>query len=330
MNIKTAELRAFQKLASHIKGSGVLPIHGYLKFGGGGICKNVSTSFIRFDLTEADEDMLVPENDLYSLLAVTRSEFINITTAKVGKILLSDTKDKIYIQTPKVAEFNIPPVPETTQHTLSEDFSDALSRAACFAQFIKDMPTYYGYVHIGKKTICAGDGIIGLHYPVSDDFEATIEGTAAKFIASLNPHSYSVSEAYHFFFTDGAQIGLSKSIIGWFDIRKIFEYPKAYEFTADPSDVLSFNQLSMKLTQAPVVTMSKGKFEMNDMLLDKYHEREDQSLTLEAPFTYNPEKMNVLLNAIGGSETEFHHSAPCYFITHKDTKATAFIAKIGK
>ena len=70
---------------------------------------------------------------------------------------------------------------------------------------------------------------------------------------------------------------------------------------------------------------------MTDMFYDKTNERPMEHLTIGEPFTYNPDRMNTVINGLGGEEIEFHDGGPsAYFITTKDTKATAIIAKINK
>jgi len=330
MNIKTTTLKQFKNLASNLKGSNIIPIHGYLKFGNGEICKNVNSSFIKYSVSESDEELLVSEHDLYSLLAVTSASFISITKKKDGKVELNDGKDKIVIQSPKIKEFSDPPESLSQPVKVSEDFMDAVMQASNFANFIKDMPTYYGYVHIGHGTVCAGDGIIAFHCPVEEKIQMVIEGTTAKFIAKQDVQSFSVSDNFYFLSTPEATIGLVMPIIGWFDIRSIFENKRTFAFTLDTSDVMSFNALSLQLCPDPLVTITDGKFEMNDMLLDKYHERAAENMKIQVPFSYNPARMNTVLLGLGGEEMDFHEAAPCYFLTNKDTKATAIIAKINK
>lgn len=329
MNIPVNHLKKFQKLASTIKGSNILSMHGYLKFGNSGICKNVNTSFIQYGLPEADEEILVSEHDLYSLLAVTSSSFININLKK-GKVELNDGKDKIFLPMPNIKEFNEPPKADTDPVKLSEDFMDALFNASNFALMIKDMPTHYGFVHINEGTVCAGDGIMAYHCPVEEKFKAVIEGTIAKFISKQSVHSFCESHSYNYFFTPDAIFGFGKSEIGWFDIRRLFAMPRKFSFTIDAADISSFNNLSLQLSKTALVTVSEGKLEMTDILFDKYHERPADNIKSVEPFSYNPERMNIAMNGIGLNEIDMSDGGPCYFLSNKEVKATTIIAKIKK
>jgi hypothetical protein len=329
MNIKVNDLRKYQKLSSHVKGSNIIPIHRYLRFGDGAICKNVNTSFIRYLLPDANEYLLVDENDLYSLLAVTNSSTISIT-AKKNKIELNDGRDKILVQSPDFKDFQLPEMPEAKGTEVSADFMEAVYKASRFAQFIKDMPSYYGYVHIGENTVCSGDGIIAFHCPVEEDVKMVLDHKIAQIIAKYDIHTFQSSENYYYLHNTESVFGFAKPVIGWFDIRRLFQQKRDYSFTLDASDLTSFNSLSLQLSKMAQVTISNGKFEMDDSILDKHHEREVANVKVPAPFTYNPERMNAIINGLDVEALDFSDSKPAYYISSKDTKGTAIIAKIQK
>ncbi len=329
MNIPVNKLKKFQKLASNIKTNGILPIYGYLRFGGGCICKNVGTSFIEYNLEEADEEILVDEHDLFSLLNHTSSSFISITLKK-GKVELNDGRDKLLLNTVKYSDFNAPDSKKKEPLAVSAEFMDAVSKASHFAVPVKDMPTYYAYVHIGENTVCAGDGHMIFHCPVEEDLSIVLEGKIAQFVAKQGVTAFADTGNYHLFFTLDAVLGFAKSELNWFNIKKVFERPREYSFTLDVSDITSFNSLSLQLTRDPMVTISNGKFEMNDMLLDKSYERAAENIKVKEPFSYSPEKMNIAVNGLDCQEIDFSDGGPCYFLSNKDVKATTIIAKITK
>lgn len=330
MQVQTNHLKKFQKLSSHVSGSNIIPIHRYLRFGGGKIIKNVNSSFIEYSCEmEEDEHYLVDENDLYALLKNTPSSFITIA-GKKGKIELNDGRDKILLQSPPVKDFQLPPVAVGESIPLSSDFMEAVARASGFAQFIKEMPTYYGYVHVGEKTVCAGDGIIAYYRPIEEDVKIVIDNRIAQIISKYDIHTFQSSDNNYYFHNTESVFGFAKSEIGWFDIRRIFQQKREYSFTLDASDLTSFNSLSLQLSKTSMVTISNGKFEMDDILLDKHHERDVESVKIPDPFTYNPERMNTIINGLDVEALDFSDSKPAYYISSKDSKATAIIAKISK
>lgn len=335
MNIPVTHLKRFQKLSAHVRGSNIIPIHHYLLFGGGKIIKNVNTSFIEYSIPDASEYMkegefvLVDENDLYSLLGVTSSSFISITQTKKN-VELNDGRDKIKLQSPPTNEFNPPPKAEGEQVKLSSDFMEAVAKASGFAQFVKDMPTYYGYVHVGENTVCAGDGIIAFHCPIEEDLKVVIDNKIAQIISKFDIISFQSSDNYYYFHSADTIFGFAKSEIGWFDIRRIFQQKREFSFTLDSTDLTSFNSLSLQLSKTALVTISNGKFEMDDMTLDKHHERDVDNVKVPTPFTYNPERMNTIISGLDVEALDFSDSKPAYYISSKDSKATAIIAKISK
>lgn len=335
MNIPVNHLKKFQKLSAHVRGSNIIPIHHYLLFGGGKIVKNVNTSFIEYTLPNSneymkeDEFVLVDENDLYSLLGVTSSAFISITQTKKS-VELNDGRDKIKLQSPATNEFNPPPIADGETIKLSSEFMEAVAKASGFAQFIKDMPTYYGYVHVGEKTVCAGDGIIAFHCPIEEVLKVVIDNKIAQVISKCDIHGFQSSDNYYYFHNTETVFGFAKSEIGWFDIRRIFQQKREFSFTLDATDLTSFNSLSLQLSKTALVTISDGKLEMNDMTLDKHHERDVSGVKVPAPFTYNPERMNTIISGLDVGELDFSDSKPAYYISSKDSKATAIIAKISK
>lgn len=330
MNISIKELKRFQSLASHVQGSNILPAHKYLKIGEGKIVKNVSSSFIVYECKAADEGpLLVHEDDLFGLVSETPSAVISINKVK-GKIELNDGTDVIKLQEMPPKTFNEPPVADSEKVLLSDEFWEAVSKATYFSQFIKDMPTYYGYVHIAENCVCAGDGIIAYHYPIEEDVKIIIEGKLAKSIAEAKPSWFSQNEKNVFFEGAGVIFGFVKPEIGWLDIKRLFAHEKKYAFSLPASDITSFGNLSIKLTSDPMVTITTGLLEMNDMLLDKNHKRAVPSIKMPGEFTYNPKRMNTVLKGLDVEDIDFSENGSAYYLSSKDTKATALIAKIKK
>lgn len=332
MNIPVATLKKYQKLSAHVRSNGILPIHKYLRFGEGHICKNVGHSFVTMAYdAEAVNDpvILVSEDDLYPLLGSTVSSFISINIVK-GKVELNDGRDRFLLQQQDKKTFINPPTADGEPIPLSEEFIKAMAAAANFAIPVKDGPEYYNYVHIGEGAICAGEGFVVYHYPIEEPVKIVLLNYVAEAISVFKIESFLESENYYFFYNGEVTFGYVKPTISWFDIRKLFQQKREHIFTVGSSDLLSFNNLTMKLTQNPIVTLSNGKMEMDDVLLDKHHEREVPGLKVPSPFTYNPTRMNVVLKSIDVEELDFAESAPAYYISSKETKATAIIAKIQK
>lgn len=332
MNIPVSVLKKFKHISAHVESNGILPIHKYLRFGDGFIVKNVSHAFVIFESedckSDKDEVILVPELDLYSLLSVTTSSFISISRKK-DKVELNDGRDKIIVQTPPTREFNIPAV-ESKEVILSEEFMTAVAQAALFANPVKDGPEYYGFVHIGENAVCSGEGFTVYHHPIKEDVKIVLKNKIAQTLSKLNINSFSESTSHYYFRNPEAVFGFSKPDTGWFDITRLFKQKREYSFTLSASDISSFNNLALQLSKTASVTISDGKFEMNDMLLDKHHEREAHGIKLPAPFTYKPEGMNTVIKGLDVEELDFSDSVPAYYISSKDTKATAIIAKIQK
>lgn len=332
MNIPVKELKKFSKLSSHVRSNGILGIHNYLRFGEGHICKNVNHSFVTFCYdAEAVNDpvLLVPEDDLYSLLHKTTSSFISINEKK-GKIELTDGEDKILVQKQDIKTFSNPPSFDGTPVPLSEEFSKAISSAARFAIPVKDGPEYYNYVHIGEGAVCAGEGFIIYHHPIQEDVKLILMNRVAEAISDFGINAFCQTDNYYFFFNGEVTFGYVKPVIGWVDIKRLFDKERKHIFTIGSSDLLSFGNLASALSKTAMVTVTTGKLEMNDSEVDKYQEREVPSIKVRAPFTYNPTQMSIVIKALDVEELDFADSQPAYYISSKETKATAIIAKIQK
>lgn len=329
MNIKVSDLRRFKKYADKITGANILPIAGYLKFGDKKIVKTAFSSFVQFDCEDAIEPILVEERLLNGLLDQTPSDFINISK-KGNKVTLSDGRDKFVFQVPDIKEFPAIASPQDEKTPLSSEFMEAIGMAGNFSLPMGDIPEKYMYVHVGGKAVCAGDGIVGFHCPITEPLVMVIEKKISQMLGKYSVSSFSESENYYFFTTNDAVLGFGKQSIGWMDIRHVFKATGNRTFSASSGDIQSFNSLSMKASAACIVTMSKGLFEMSDPLYDIKHERPAENLELPEPFTYNPGKMNTLLSALGCEELDFYDINGGYFIKSADTKATAIIAKISK
>lgn len=329
MNIKTSDLRKFQKLASNIKSVGIMPIADYLKFGGGKIVKTAFSSFIEYDCKDADEDVLVDEQALNSLVSITPSEFINITS-KGNKTTISDTRDKIPFQVAAVKDFPLIPTPESEKFDLSPEFLEAIGMAANFSDNMGTIPHYYMYLHIGEGAICAGDGIFGFYSPIKEDFKLVLEKRIAQLISKHNTQQFARSDRYFFFYSPGVTMGFSQQEMGWADLRKFLIGGDKLTFTVSASDIGSYCSLAMQLAEKCVVTISTGKFEMYDMLRDRGVDRAAENLVLPEPFTFNPSKMNTLIAALGVDELDFYDGKGLYYIKNQELKSIAIIAKSHK
>jgi hypothetical protein len=329
MNIKVADLKKFQKLSANIKSAGVLPILDYIKFGGGTITKTALSSFIVYDCGEATDSVLVDEKQLYSLLNITHSEFINIKVIR-DKTFISDSLDTLHFQTQKVIEYPAIPEPETDKSEISKDFLSAMGQASFFSDNMGPIPKMYDYVMIGENAICSGDGFIGFHHPVAEDIRAVIEKKISASLSKLPIKAFSKGESYYFFFMGDAIMGFSIQQIGFADWRKFMQGGDKITFSASSSDLMSFNSLSIQNSENPMVSMTTGRIEMTDILFNKGNDRPMENLTPNGEFTYDPARMNRVLTAIECEELDFYDGKGMYYIKSSDTKATAIIAKINK
>lgn len=330
MNIKVSDLKKFQKLSGHIRPSGITPASTCLKFGGGAIVKNANSAFISYDCVDANEDILVDELALNSLLNATFSDFINICV-KSGKVVISDTRDKIPCGFIESKEFNNPPICETNKKALSPEFLDALHLAADTCTGYKNPATLYMFVHIGKNMIAAGNGFMGVVFPIVEDYTVVLEKNIARLVSSHNITSMCESKGHYFFYADDFVMGFSKQEIGFCEMGKHMNGGKDRTFTVASSDIRSFNSLALSLCKDySIVTMETGKFEMTDHRIDYAPTRPAPELTLPEPFHYNAENMNQVVTALGVETLDFYHSDKAYFIKSTETKATAIIAKIQK
>ena len=317
------------KLSGNIKNTGIMPIADYLKFGGGKIVKTAYTSFIEYECPDADEDVLVDEQALNSLVSITPSDFINITS-KGNKTTISDTRDKIPFQVMAVKDFPPIPIPEGERYELSPEFLEAIGMAANFADNMGTIPHYYMYLHIGEGAVCAGDGIFGFYSPIEETFKLVLEKRIAQLISKHNTQYFAKSERYFFFYAPGVTMGFSQQEMGWADLRKFLIGGDKLTFTVSSSDVGSYCSLAMQLAEKCVVTISTGKFEMYDMLRDRGVERAAENLVIPEPFSFNPAKMNTLISALGVDELDFYDAKGLYYIKNKDLKSIAILAKSHK
>lgn len=329
MNIKVSDLKKFQKLSSNIKPAGVLPILDHIRFGDGTITKTALSSFIVYNCKEATDVVLVDEKMLYNLLAITQSEFINIVVKK-DKTIISDTRDNPHFQTQKPDQYPAIPKAPSDKIELSSDFLSTLGQASFFSDNMKEIPKMYDYVMVGENAICSGDGFIGFYCPIGENIKAIIEKKIALFISKLPIKSFASGESYYFFFMEDAVVGFSIQQIGFADWRKFMQGGEKITFSASSSDLMSFNSFAIQSVENPVVTMTNGKIEMNDILFDKGNDRKMENITLEGDFSYDPNRMNRLLTAIEGEELDFYEGKGLYYIKSSETKATTIIAKINK
>jgi len=330
MNIKTKELKEFQKLSSNLKSNGILPIHDYLKFDKGKITKNIGQSFVQFNCEGIDETMLIDEKQLFNIVNETPSEFINITK-KGKKVVISDNRGPLSIPLP-TDEF--PKIPEITgkKIELSENFSKNLKRASYFPLRTETIPTLKSFVMVGNKSICASDGFVAFYSQIEEDFTAVIDKETAAAISKMNLTGFSQAGNYYFFFSTGVVMGFSVHEVGYADMRKFFSTDKKKpDFTASSSDIMSFNSLAIKSVPKDCsCVMSAGKIRMDDSSYDVELEWPIDNLNPTGEFIYNPEQMNRLLTAIESEELEFIDGGKMYYIKPMDGEFDTLIMKLSK
>lgn len=330
MNIKTIDLKQFQKLSSHVKASGITPSSDCIKFGNGAIIKNAHSAFVSFDCEDSNENILVDEHALMGLVNATSSEFINIFL-KGPKVILSDGRDKIPVPSVSIKDYSELPAYQGDKKGISVGFLESLGRAAGVCSAPQQIGNLYMYVHVGEDAICAGNGFMGVHFPIEEDYKMVIEKKIAATLSKFSFTAFAESQGHHFFFGDGFFMGFSKQEIGWADLKKVLSGGKERTFSIAASDILSYNSLAMYLSKDfGMVTMKNGEFEMDDTIREISHSRPAAGITLPEPFTYNAENMNKIVSALGVEELDFYVGDRAYYIKSTETKATAIIQKIHK
>lgn len=330
MNIKVVDLKRFQKLSAHIRPAGITPASSCIKFGGGAMIKNANSAFISYDCPDATEEVLVNENVLNSVLSNTVSDFINISE-KGGKLILSDTRDTIPCGIIPYKEFHDPTFDDSKRKPISGEFLDALRRAAGTCMPYKQTPNLYMFVHVGNKMITAGNGFMGVTFPIVEDYTMVLEKSIALLVSGNDITASSETQGHYFFYSDKFVMGFSKQEIGFCDMGKKMQGGDKLTFSVSSSDISSFNSLALSLCKDwSIVTMDTGKFEMVDHRIDSAPTRPMPQLKLTEPFHYNAENMNQIISAMGVDALDFYHSDNAYFIKSTETKASAIIAKMSR
>jgi hypothetical protein len=331
MNIRTSDLRKFQKLSSHIKPNGIAPASDCIRFGGGVMTKNAYSAFVTYHCPDANEDLLVEEHVINSLLSTTSADFFNITI-KNEKVIVSDGRDKVPFGFINMDTYtNTPSVP-TVKTEISKEFLNVLGRAAEVCAAPKDPSTVYMFVHVGDNMMAAGNGWSGVVFPIEEDLKMVIGKQTAMLVSKYDFTETGETEGHYFFFAKDVIMGFSKQEIGYSEMGKIMRGGKEeFTFTASATDVLSFNALALSLCKDwAIVTMKTGEFEMIDSRFDYTPTRPAEQLRLPEPFHYNADNMNLIVKALDVEELDFHNSKNAYFIRSSDTTARAIIAKISK
>lgn len=330
MNIPTASLRKFQKMSSHVKGHGILPIYKYIKFGDGKISKNINSCFVQLECKEAEDDLAVLEDDLYALLNVTEAPFINISKKK-DQIVFSDGRDKPQCPfDPTAIPIEIPNF-DSKKIPISGNLLDGILKAANFADSNTKEETYYNYIHVGKNAVCAGDGIICYYRPIEESMEMVLDKKWAQLIAKQDVVDFSFNDRYNVFYTEDGVFGFGKTVIGLVDFKKLFQHSAELSFSISKSELQSFNSLAIGMVESPGITISTGRLTMYDNVFGKENEREVGGLVVDEPFNYNPFKMNILLDALGVEELDFYDTGGnLYYVQGKGQEEKALIAKIQK
>lgn len=330
MNIKTSSLKAFQKLAGNIKPNSILHAVDYLKFEPGKITKSAFSSFIQFDCEGIDETLLVDEKQLFNILNVTNSDFLNISK-KGNKTTISDTRDKLSFQAADIVSF--PVIPEIIGDTvaLSQEFKEALHMAAFFPLRVETIPTAKSFVMVGKRTICSSDGFIAFHSSIEEDITLVLDKNIAAMVSKLSLTGFANGDNYYFFFFPGVTMGFSTQEIGFTDMNVFFPKEKReLSFVTSSDDLNSFNSLAMKAADNCLCIMSKDKIRMDNSMFHVHLEREVTGIDIESEFYYNPEQMNRLMAAIECEELEFYEADRMFYIKSGDYKFSTLIMKINK
>jgi hypothetical protein len=331
MEFKVSDLKKFKSLSSHVRSNGVLPIHDYLKFGGEKIQKVATSSFIKFDCKEANEDLLVDEKTLYDLLANSNAPTITITSVK-GKTVISDGKKKISIQVPDLKLFS--DIVHTTEDIIdvSPEFVEAIGSAAELCQPMGTIPDRYMYVMIGNKSVCGISISYGYYRPILEDVKLVLEKKTALFLSKTDVCKFSETTSHYLFYTPESTLGFTKHEMGYGDFASMLRNdPGELTFTCSNSELKSYNSLAITLGDNPIVTMKE------DGTLDTYDSEKDVSQDMHLPglkpfeeFSYSPSSMNSILSALYTEELDFYQKSTHLIIVERDKKAVAVIGKIQK
>lgn len=333
MNIRVSDLRKFQKLSAHIKQTGIIPSSDCIKFGGGKIVKNALSSFLSYDCADSNEEILVDEHPLNGLVNATSSDFINISF-KGPKVVLSDGRDKIPVGIVDIKEF--PSLPETDgkKQEITTEFLSSLGKVSDACADRKSDTSLYMFVHVGDNMMAAGNGFMGVCFPIEENYKMVIDKSIAKFLSKQQIFGWAETEGHYLFYGFDSLFGFSKQEIGFSGFGKMIQDAKSkITFTISASDVLSFNSLAMSLSfekDMTVVTMAPGRFETVKGGDEEPCIRPYEGLKIPEPFHYNPEYLNRVMSALDVEELDFSQTGNMYFISSKDTKATAVIVKISK
>lgn len=331
MNIKTADLKKFKDLASHVRRQKNLDIDSFIRFGDGVIAKNAYESVIKFDCPDSDEPFLIHEEDLYPLIAGTSSETISIVETK-KEVIVSDGRDKFPALTTEFQQFlSMPNIPEKTS-PIDGDFLNVLGKCWPICSVDENQgQAFYAYVHIGNEAMCSGDGAVGFMHPISQTIKFAIKREVASIVSKYEFESFSESDAFYFFHAPDFVMGFRKTVVSYMDIRYAFECKTDRTFTYSAADLKSFNTLFTKRSKTPVCTFVKGGLEAYDMYLsDKIQKREAEQITVKEEFSFNPEKTNRILDSMGVETLDFHQGKDMYYIKSVDTQAISLIARVQK
>lgn len=331
MNIRTSDLRKFQKLSSHIKPHGIAPASNCIRFGGGVMTKNAYSAFVTFHCSDSTEDLLVEEHVINSLLSTTSSDYFNITV-KGEKVIVSDGRDKVQFGFINLDAYTNPPNVPTEKKEISKEFLNVLGRAAEICAPQKDPDTVYMLVHVGDNMIASGNGWAGVVFPIEEDLKMVIAKQTALLVSRQDFIMVGETTGHYFFFNEYVTMGFSKQEIGYSEMGKMMRGDKEkITFTISATDVMSFNSLALSLCKDwAIVSMKEGQFEMTDHRFEYNPTRPVDQLKLTEPFHYNADNMNLIIKALDVEELDFCESKNAYFIRSVETTATAIIAKNDK
>lgn len=331
MNIRTADLRKFQKFSSHIKPNGIAPASDCIRFGDGVMTKNAYSAFVTYHCPDSTEDLLVEEHVINSLLGTTSADFFNITV-KGDKVIVSDGRDKVQFGFINLDAYTNPPSVPSEKTEISKEFLGFLGRAAEVCAAPKDPSTVYMFVHVGDNMMAAGNGWMGVVFPIEEDLKMVIAKHTAMLVSKQDFITVGETTGHYFFFNESVTMGFSKQEIGYSEMGKLMRGEKEkITFTISATDVLSFNSLALSLCKDwAIVSMREGQFEMTDSRFEYNPTRPAEQLKLAEPFHYNADNMNLIIKSLGVEELDFCESKNAYFIRSTETTATAIIAKNSK
>lgn len=321
MKVKTAELKRFKANASFIKTNNILPILGYLKFKDRCLTKTNLHNFYEQEM-DFKEEMLVDETILYNFLSNTAEEVIDISI-KGDRVIISDSKSKVFSQMEHIENFPNMPDPETEPVKIPSEVFYAIKYASNFCDFM-ELQDHRAHVFIGNKSVSATNNFIGYCEKFKEIVpEMVLLKEVANVLGKFESASFMENEKHIFFDLGKAKYSFIKSYFVYSDISKIFVLDKKVEhFIVDKNDILSFADLCVGSVKAKglLANMSmKGK-KLNLSMIDAGFNVEVTRVvevegSVSKDFNFNPEYMSTLLKNIPDTTLTFYRNEKSLTIT---------------